>query len=444
MLKLFNYKTPEATHVKFQRIIMGWLAIASLFMENVTLIWIFFGFTLIGILTGTEYSPLSLFYKTIKKLFSFELIKISQHHIRYYQINKSVDFIDHLLRIIASGAALFLFYSELEIVAWVLIAFLSIFMMLSAYFGFCLSALSYIFLQSVTSIKNSSCDPQQSPNKNCTLAKHCFTPYKRCDSCHVDITQCLGTKFNTVALAVGLAMSLFLFTDNRYLIELNIILIMGLLFWLGYQMNYSTDELAESNNANIVLNKQLHEYNISLESEVQKRTSEIKHLLIYDQLTGVFNRYWFEKKIKEVMEEVHNDTKHYVMAFLDLDKFKYVNDNGGHLAGDELLRNIPSLIEASISDNDSLARLGGDEFAIIFETEDLDDAVQKCEKICTKIDAYRFEWEDKLFHIGVSVGVVKLHKDIPNATELFRQSDKACYRAKNQGRNRVIVYKNID
>ena len=418
---------------------MGWLAIASLFSENIDLVLIFFSITALGIITGTEYSPVSLLYKLIKKITSFELVRISEHHKRYYQVNTSVDFIDHLLRIIASGSALLLYYFGFEIASWGLIAFLSIFMMLSAYFGFCLSALSYIFLQSFTTLRDSACDPAQSPNKNCTLAKHCFTPYKRCDSCHVDITQCLGTKFNTVVLAVGLAISAFLFIENRYFIELNIIFIMALIFWLGYQMNYSTDELAESNNANIELNKQLKISTTSLEAEVQKRTSEIKHLVIHDQLTGIFNRYWFENRVNKAIEEVHSDNANYVMAFLDLDKFKAVNDTGGHLAGDELLRRVSALIKGELSDTDYIARLGGDEFAILFESKDINSATSTCNKICRKVDEFRFNWEDNTFHIGVSIGVVDVTDETPNLTELFRKSDKACYSAKNEGRNRVVV-----
>ncbi len=419
---------------------MGWLAIASIFTENINLVLLFSTLTFIGIFTGTEYSPTSLLYKLVKKTTSFELITITDHHIRYYQVNTAVDFIDHLLRIVASASAVLLFYSNLEIVAWGLMAFLSIFMMLSAYFGFCLSALSYIFLQNFTKINGTSCSIDHSINKNCTLAKHSFTPYKRCNSCHVDIAQCLGTKFNTVMIVVGLAMSAFLFIDNRYFVELNILFIMSLLFWLGYQMNYSTDELAESNNKNILLYKQLKEYNQTLEAEVRKRTSEIEHLVVHDQLTGVYNRYWFENKVEKAIEEVHLGSTKYALAFLDLDKFKAVNDNGGHLAGDELLRRVTKLIGDEIADNDYLARLGGDEFAILFEAKDIDSVTNTCNNICRIVNDYRFDWEENIFQIGVSIGVVEIDENTPNMTELFRKSDIACYQAKNEGRNRVVAY----
>ena len=440
MLERLKYKIPDEKYVKFQRIVMGWLAIAALFTQDTNLVIIFFALTLIGIITGTEYSPVSLFYKLIKKLFSFDLISISEHHSRYYQINKSVDLIDHVLRIIASGSALILFYLGFEIAGWVLITFLSIFMMLSAYFGFCLSALSYIFLQSMGSLSNSACTTNHTLNQNCILASHCFTPYKRCDSCHVGITECLGTKFNTTVLIVGLALGSFLFIDNHYFIQLNIVFIIGLIFWLGYQINYSTDELAHSNDANLELNKKLKAHMLSLEAEVQKRTSEIKHLVIHDQLTGVYNRYWFENKATEVVNEVHAGDSNYMMAFMDLDKFKSVNDTGGHLAGDELLRRMTALIDGFLKENDSLARLGGDEFAIIFESDDIDETTQRCQKICTAVHEYSLKWEEYTFNVGVSSGLVNVTKDTQNMTELFRMSDVACYSAKNAGRNRVVLY----
>lgn len=440
MYSLFKYKTPAPSLVKFQRIIMGWLAIASLFTESVNLVLLFFILTSIGIFTGTENSPVSLLYKIIKKVSSFDLVTITDHHIRYYQINSSVDFIDHLLRVIASASALLFFYSGLEIMGWGLMAFLSIFMMLSAYFGFCLSALSYIFLQRFTKIDDTSFTTNNPVNKNCTLAKNNFTPYKRCDSCHIDITQCLGTKFNIVMIPVGIAIASFLFIENRYLIEFNIIFTMSLLFWLGYQMNYSTDELTQSNNKNMILNRQLKEYNQTLEQEVQKRTSEIEHLVIHDQLTGVYNRYWFEKRVNNAIEEVRTYGTKYVLAFLDLDNFKTVNDNGGHLAGDELLRKISILMKNAIADDDYLARLGGDEFAILFEAKDIAHVVSTCNNLCGIVSDYRFDWEGSLYQIGVSIGVVEMNEETQNITELFRDSDKACYKAKSDGRNRVVAY----
>ncbi len=441
---LFSYKKPLPETVKFQRLLMGWLAIAALFTQQVELIWAFFVLTLIGIATGTAYSPITLFYRLFSKFFALPLVRLSTHHIRYYQINTAVDFIDHLLRIIASSAALLLWYAHFETAAWVLIAFLSVFMMLSAYFGFCLSALTYILLQRMTKKDQARCqagsDEEKYINANCTLARNCFTPYKRCDSCHVSISECLGTKYNTLVLFIGLAMSLFLFIEEAYLIQIDIIVIMGLFFWLGYQINYNTDALAQSNDTNIRLNSQLQAYNQTLEDEVQKRTAEIEHLVRYDQLTGIYNRYWFEKITQEALDQLKEGDKSYVMAFLDLDCFKEVNDTAGHLAGDELLRQVSQLMQSLLDPQDRLARLGGDEFGILFENKDINEAQKLSQQLCEAIDAYRFEWKEHPFHIGVSIGLVALKSDSVDLGRLFGQADAACYKVKGTGRNGVAVY----
>ena len=131
------------------------------------------------------------------------------------------------------------------------------------------------------------------------------------------------------------------------------------------------------------------------------------------------------------------------MAFLDLDKFKIVNDSAGHLAGDELLRNTTSLINEVITKKDFFARLGGDEFAILFESQDIDSVEKICNNICKSVNSYRFKWEEHTFQIGVSIGLIEVTNDIPNPTELFRMADKACYSAKNSGRNKVVRYNTI-
>lgn len=96
-----------------------------------------------------------------------------------------------------------------------------------------------------------------------------------------------------------------------------------------------------------------------------------------------------------------------------------------------------------ITEKDFFARLGGDEFSIIFESQDIDSVEKLCNDICTSINAFIFMWEGHSFQIGVSIGLVEITSDIPNAIELFRMADKACYSAKNTGRNRVVRYNTI-
>lgn len=443
-MQKYLYKHADPKHVKFQRIMLGWLAIAALFLRDVNLVWAFFAITALGLLGGTEYSLTTLFYKLFKAIFKHDFVQISSHHARYYEINTSMDLIDHLLRFGASSAALALYYVGFEIIAWGAISFLCVFMMLSAYFGFCLSALAYVTGMNIRQkfqkdLPKKMWTTRERVNTNCTLAKRSFTPYKRCDSCHVNIGQCLGTKFNSTVILIGLLMALFLFIDNVMFIQVNILLVMGLLFWLGYQINYSTDELAQSNDKNIALNKQLTMHTESLEAEVKRRTAEIEHLATHDMLTGLLNRFSFEKILIEALTNVGDKhTSH--LAFIDLDKFKLVNDTAGHLAGDKLLCDMSDIFTETTKDKGVVARLGGDEFAILFNEISKKEALELCQSICDQAGTYVFTWEEHTFSIGASIGLATLDNSMQDIKAVIHHADQSCYIAKKSGRNQVCLH----
>lgn len=443
-MRKYLYKHADPKHVKFQRLVLGWLAIAALFMRDVNLIWAFLAITALGLPLGTEYSLSTLFYKLWYAIFKHDLSHITPHHTRYYEINTSMDIIDHLLRLGASGLALALYYAHLEMIAWGVISFLCVFMMLSAYFGFCLSALSYVTFMNIRQkvTKKSlakTWTTRERVNTNCTLAKRSFTPYSRCDSCHVNIGQCLGTKFNSTVIVVGLLMGLFLFIQNPAFIQINILLIMGLIFWLGYQINYSTDELAQSNDANIALNKKLTIYTETLEDEVKRRTAELEHLATHDMLTGLLNRFSFEKVLIEALKNVNDEhTSH--LAFIDLDKFKHINDTAGHLAGDKLLCEMSDIFTQTAKDKGTVARLGGDEFAILFNEISKQEALELCQSICDQAGAYAFKWEEHTFGIGASIGLATLDASMQDIKAVIHHADQSCYIAKKSGRNQVCLH----
>ena len=132
-------------------------------------------------------------------------------------------------------------------------------------------------------------------------------------------------------------------------------------------------------------------------------------------------------------------TKH-VFCFLDLDEFKVVNDNCGHLAGDHLLREVCELFNSQLRQRDTLARLGGDEFGIIMEHCSVKQAEVLAEKMCKLIKGYEFIWEDSTFTIGVSIGLARIDINSSSFTEVIRQADEACYAAKKAGRGQVRAY----
>ncbi|MEO0410014.1 MAG: EAL domain-containing protein, partial [Cyanobacteria bacterium P01_A01_bin.135] len=157
----------------------------------------------------------------------------------------------------------------------------------------------------------------------------------------------------------------------------------------------------------------------------------------HDTLTSLKNRRYFERELTTVLEQPQ---RQHVLCYLDLDQFKVVNDTGGHAAGDELLRQISSILVQNTRSADVVARLGGDEFGILLKQCSLENARRVMDLIRHMITDFRFAWEDKTFGIGVSIGMVEINETIPNLAEALGAADAACYAAKERGRNRLYLY----
>jgi diguanylate cyclase (GGDEF)-like protein len=128
------------------------------------------------------------------------------------------------------------------------------------------------------------------------------------------------------------------------------------------------------------------------------------------------------------------------LCYLDLDRFKVVNDTSGHLAGDSMLREVAKVLRDAVRDSDTVARLGGDEFGMLLIGCPLEKARQIADDVCRAVGDYRFVWKDKIFNIGVSIGLVEISRESGTLEELFAAADSACYVAKKQGSGRVAVY----
>ena len=165
----------------------------------------------------------------------------------------------------------------------------------------------------------------------------------------------------------------------------------------------------------------------------------IEHMAFHDPLTGLCNRSDFEVRLKHALNNIYAPNQH-ALFYLDLDQFKIVNDTCGHVAGDELLKQIALLLKRLIRDRDTLARLGGDEFGVLLENCSLAHAQEIASRMLQLIKEFRFVWQDKIFTIGASIGLVQINSTEQSHTELLRAADMACYAAKDQGRNRVHIY----
>ena len=163
----------------------------------------------------------------------------------------------------------------------------------------------------------------------------------------------------------------------------------------------------------------------------------------HDSLTKLINRRHFDAYLQTILKEVRVSQDTHVLCFLDLDKFKAVNDTCGHAAGDELLCQIVKLFKANIRDSDTLARLGGDEFALLLYQCPLEQAITIAERLCEAVSHHQFSWATHRFNVGVSIGLVQVDGQSPSIDEVIKMADSACYAAKAQGRNRIQVFSQI-
>lgn len=174
--------------------------------------------------------------------------------------------------------------------------------------------------------------------------------------------------------------------------------------------------------------------------ETSKKNSEIRFQATHDDLTKLANRKEFNHRLKEAHITAIDNHENHALCFLDLDKFKTVNDSCGHKAGDELLIQLTRIIKDHIRSHDILARIGGDEFGLLLEGCSLDNAIEIAEGIVSLIKNYEFNWLDKKFHVGVSIGLVMVTHETRNIEKALSYADMACYAAKDMGRNQVHIH----
>lgn len=175
-------------------------------------------------------------------------------------------------------------------------------------------------------------------------------------------------------------------------------------------------------------------------TETRKFSEQLSYQASHDSLTDLINRGAFEKRLKKLLDTIQIDDSQHALCYLDLDQFKIVNDTCGHLAGDELLRQLGMLLQQQIRQRDTVARLGGDEFAILMEHCPVHRAELITGKLIQSIVDFQFIWEDRIFKVGVSAGLVPINRSSGNITEILKNADTACYTAKRQGRNSIHVY----
>ncbi len=175
-------------------------------------------------------------------------------------------------------------------------------------------------------------------------------------------------------------------------------------------------------------------------TELRGMARQMSYQATHDALTGLVNRREFERRLEEAAEAARRGDGTHILCYLDLDRFKLVNDTSGHVAGDSLLREVAKILRDAVRDSDTVARIGGDEFGMLLLGCPLDKARQSADDVCRAVADHRFVWRDRVFSIGVSVGIVELSRESGTIDELLAAADSACYMAKRQGSGQVAVY----
>lgn len=176
-------------------------------------------------------------------------------------------------------------------------------------------------------------------------------------------------------------------------------------------------------------------------SQIRAMAQQLLWQASHDALTGLVNRREFEQRLAELIESAGTKCREHAMLFLDLDGFKAVNDTCGHAAGDELLRQLTTVMQARMRASDTLARLGGDEFGALLESCPLEQAVRIANGMRETVREFRFVWEDKTFGVGASIGLVPVNAGSGDVSRVLTTADACCYEAKKKGRDRVQVYR---
>ena len=176
----------------------------------------------------------------------------------------------------------------------------------------------------------------------------------------------------------------------------------------------------------------------------QRLAHHLDYQTSHDPVTGLVNRAEFLRRAEALVAESVADGTCHAMLYIDLDQFRVVNGTSGHDAGDELLRQVATLLLPQLRDTDLLGRLGGDEFGVLVRGSTLDDAERLAGTLIDCIRQHRFIWQDSLHAISASAGVAMIARETSDAQRALACADTACFLAKERGRGRVQAYQPED
>jgi diguanylate cyclase (GGDEF)-like protein len=184
-------------------------------------------------------------------------------------------------------------------------------------------------------------------------------------------------------------------------------------------------------------NRKLTRVNKKLE-ELQNKLQEQAHR---DPMTNLYNRRYFHEVSSSIFQIVQRDDHHISLIMIDIDNFKRINDTYGHAVGDEVIKKLASLLERNVRKSDIVSRFGGEEFVILLPSTDLKGAQKIASKIREAVEEILIVADESVIRFTISLGLADIRSSDQNIEAILNRADKALYKAKESGKNRVVVYK---
>lgn len=215
-------------------------------------------------------------------------------------------------------------------------------------------------------------------------------------------------------------------------------------FVIGNQhISQVKNTLPEINSLQTTINeisREMQHVEADMRHRIQDAQAQLRYQARHDALTGLVNRQELERRLQQALEDVKQHRADHVFCYMDLDQFRVINDTCGHPAGDEMLRQISMILSQRIRAEDTFARLGGDEFGLLLSYCQVEKAIEIAAQLRQMVESFRFMHEGRLFHTGISIGIVEVTADLKDVGQITRHADAACYVAKDNGRNQIHLF----
>jgi diguanylate cyclase (GGDEF)-like protein len=259
----------------------------------------------------------------------------------------------------------------------------------------------------------------------------------------IDLGYCLCGR---VAQSGSMVTSLNCFTDKRHETQfegmtlhghINLPLKVGNRV-LGVLFLYLPGNLKPTKDQINLLESVANQLSIALENA--RLYEKVHHLSVHDPLTNLFNRKMLFDRLDEEVSRSERSGKPLSIAMIDIDHFKIINDNYGHMAGDRILSELSRLLKGNVRNIDTVARFGGEEFMILLPDSDLEKSITSMERlrVCVEKHAFPTDKDGQTISLTISIGISVFDPGNPvDKPDLVKASDEALYKAKETGRNRV-------